>query len=173
MLPVERVMKLRNLLLILAIACLLPALAVAKDSDKQKLIDIEKEFADQPNAGPEAVQLIKKHFYNGTVNELTPSGRILRLSKSELADLFSKPDASDPDAKTSESVSDFQVDFYADTALISFKTTSTDTGHKDPALNVTHHFSCLETFVKRQREWYEIGTACASNQHLSQSEPAH
>lgn len=164
-------MKLKHILLILAVACLfLPALAVAEDSDKQKLIDIEKAFASQPNAGLEAVQLIEKHFYNGTVNELTSSGRILRLSKSELADLFSKSDPNDPDARTSESVSDFQVDFYRDTALISFKTTSTDTGHKDPTLNATHYFSCLETFVKRKREWYEIGTACASNQHVSQPE---
>jgi hypothetical protein len=62
-------MKLKNILLVLATACLLlPALAVAEDSDKQKLIDIEKAFASQPNAGLEAVQLIKKHFYNGKPN---------------------------------------------------------------------------------------------------------
>lgn len=164
-------MKLENIPLILALACLLlPALAAAEDPDKQKLIDIENAFASQPNAGPEAVQLIKKHFYNGTVNQLTPSGRIVRLSKSDLADLFSKSDPNDPDAKTTESVSDIQVDFYADTALISFKTTSTDTGHKDPALNATHYLSCLETFVKRKGEWLEIGTACATNQHISQAQ---
>jgi hypothetical protein len=166
-------MKLRNLLPILAIAWLmLPALAVAqdKDTDKQKLIEIEKAFAAQPNAGPEAAALVKKHLYNGTVNQVTPMGRIGAMPRARIVEMSSKPDPNDPNVKSSQSVSDFHVDIYGDTALVAYKETNTDTGHKDPALNVTDHWGCLDTFVKRKGGWYIVGNACSPDQPLPQSE---
>jgi hypothetical protein len=61
------------------------------------------------------------------------------------------------------------VDLYGTTALVSYKQTNTDTGHKDAALNITQHFGCLDTFVKRTGEWYWIGGGCASDAPLPQS----
>jgi hypothetical protein len=164
-------MKLRNMLPILVIALLLlPALALAQDTDKQKLIDTEKAFAAQPNAGPQAAELVKKHLYNGTVNQVTPLGRIGAMPRARIVELASKPDPNDPDVKSSQSLSDFHVDIYGDTALVAYKVANTDTGHKDPALNATDHWGCLDTFVKRKGEWYIVGNACTPDQPLPQSE---
>jgi hypothetical protein len=164
-------MKLRNMLPILVVALLLlPALALAQDTDKQKLIDIEKAFAAQPNAGPQAAELVKEHLYNGTVNQVTPMGRIGAMPRARIVELSSKPDPSDPDVKSSQSLSDFHVDIYGDTALVAYKVANTDTGHKDPALNTSDHWGCLDTFVKRKGGWYIVGNACAPDQPLPQSE---
>ena len=55
-------------------------------------------------------------------------------------------------------------------ALVSYKMTSTDTGHKDPALNATDHYGCLDTFVKRKGQWYAVGNACSLSEPLPQAE---
>jgi len=164
-------MRFKNILPILAIACLmLPALALAQGTEKQKLIEIEKAFAAHPNAGPESAALVKKYLYNGTVNQVTPTGRIGALSRARIVELSSKPDPNDPNVKTSQSISDFHADIYGDTALVAYKVVNTDTGHKDPALNATDHWGCLDTFVKRKAGWYIVGNACSPNEPLPQSE---
>src|SRR5206468_10770344 len=73
-------------------------------------------------------------------------------------ELDSKPNPSDPDVKTSTSISDLHVNLYGDTALVSYKMTSTDTGHKDPALNATDHYL------------YAVGNACSLSEPLPQAE---
>jgi hypothetical protein len=72
--------------------------------------------------------------------------------------------------RTTANASDFHVDMYGQTALVTYKLTTTDTGHKDPALNTRDHYGCMDTFVKRNGNWYIIGNACAPSQPLSQSE---
>jgi hypothetical protein len=165
-------MKISTLTLrILSIVLLLfPVLATAQDADKQKLIEIEKSFAANPTAGPESVAVEKKYLYDGSLNQLTGTGRNGTLTKVRIIELSSKPDPSDPDVKTSAQVSDFHIDLYGPTALVSYKLTSTDTGHKDAALNTTDHYGCMDTFVKRNGNWYVIGNACAPSEPLPQSE---
>ena len=149
---------------------LCPMLAVGQDADKEKLIAIEKEFAANPNPGSEATAVGKKYLYDGSLNQLTGMGRVGTLSKARVLELNSKPDPSDPNVKTSAKVSDFHVDVYGQTALVSYKLTSSDTGHKDPSLNTTDHYGCMDTFLKRNGNWYAIGNACSPAEPLPQSE---
>jgi hypothetical protein len=149
---------------------LIPILASAQDVDKQKLIDIEKQFAANPNAGPEAAAVDKKYLYDGSLNQVTGTGKVGVLTKSRILELASKPDPNDPNVKTVANASDFHIDIYGPTALVTYKLTTTDTGHKDPALNTTDHYGCMDTFVKRNGNWYAIGNACAPSQPLPQSE---
>jgi hypothetical protein len=153
------------------IGMLVPSgLALAQDSDKQKLIEIEKAFVDNPTAGPQEAAVSKMYLYDGPLNQLTAMGRVGTLSKARVVELYSKPDPSDPNVKSSEKAADFHVDLYGDTALVSYKLTNTDTGHKDPAMNTTDHYGCLDTFVKRTGKWYFIGNACAPSAPLADSE---
>jgi hypothetical protein len=149
---------------------LFPLLAIAQEADKQKLIEIEKEFAAHPNAGPELAATYKKYLYDGSLSQVTGMGRIGTLPKARIVELGSKPDPSDPNVKSTQQPSDFHVDIYGQTALVTYKVTSTDTGHKDPALNTTDHYGCMDTYVKRNGNWYAIGNACAPSEPLSQSE---
>jgi hypothetical protein len=73
-----------------------------------------------------------------------------------VVEISSKPNPSDPNVKSSTSACGFHVDIYGDTALVSYQMTNTDTGHRNPALNVTEHFGCLDTFLKRKGQWYEL-----------------
>jgi hypothetical protein len=143
------------------------AVAVAQDADKQKLIEIEKAFANQAMPGPQAAEVIKQYVFDGSVTQLTGTGRIGTLPKARIVELLSKPDPSDPDVKSSQKVSDFHVDLFGDTALVAYKLTNTDTGHKVAALNTTDGFGCLDTFVKRSEKWYEVGSACSRTVPLS------
>jgi hypothetical protein len=162
--------------------------APAQDADKQKLIEIEKAFADNPTSGAAAAAVAKQYLYDGPLNHLTNFGRFRSSPKSTVLEGYfvgrpfvfpspddlldnkrdpsdrTKPDPSDPHIKRSE-VSDLIVDVYGDTALVSYHQTNTDTGHKDPALDslYTFHSGCLDSFVKRDGRWYLIGTACAPN----------
>lgn len=149
---------------------LFSALAMAQDADKQKLIEIEKTFAAQTNPGPEQAAVMKHHLYDGSLNQLTGMGRTGTLPKSRIVELSSKPDPSDPEVRSSTSLTDFHVDIYGDTALVTYKLTNTDTGHKDPALNTTDHYGCLDTFLKRKGSWYVIGNACSPAEPLPQAE---
>lgn len=144
--------------------------AQAQNADQQKLIEIEKAFAAQPTPGPEAASLAKQYLYEGSLNQLTPLGRVGTLPKSRIVELSSKPDPNDPNVKSSTTVSDFHVDVYGDAALVSYKLTETDTGHKDTALNTTDHFGCLDTFVKQNGQWTVVGNACSPSSPLPASE---
>jgi hypothetical protein len=147
----------------------LAATAVAQDADKEKLIEIENAFAANPDPGPQAAAVVKKYVYDGPTNQLTSLGRVGTLPKARIVELSSKPDPSDPNVKSSQKLSDFHVDIYGSTALVSYKQTTTDTGHKDPALNVTVHLGCLDTFVKANGAWYFIGGGCAPDAPVPQS----
>ncbi len=126
-------MKLQRIPLEMAIALLLcSVLAFAQDQekDKQKLMEIEKAYASLTNPGPQMVATDKQYLYDGTLNQVTGLGQAGTLPKSRIVELDSKPNPSDPDVKTSTSISDLHVNLYGDTALVSYKMTSTDTGHK-------------------------------------------
>lgn len=146
--------------------------AQTQDTDKQKLIDIEKAFVAQPAAGPEMAAVVKQYLFEGAVDQLTPMGRVGSLPKARVVELSSKPDPNDPDAKSADTLSDFHIDLYGDTALVSYKQTNTDTGHKDAALNTTAHMGCLDTFVKRNGQWYVVGSACALSTPMTAAERA-
>lgn len=143
------------------LALLLPSLAVAQDADKKQIMDIENAFAKNATNGPEAGAVAKKYLYDGQVLQLTGSGRIGALSKATVVDLFSKPDPSDPNVKTTTALSGLKVEVYGDTAVATYKMANTDTGHKDAALNSTEHYGCMDTFVKRNGNWYSVANACA------------
>ena len=108
----------------------LTATAVAQDADKEKLIAIEKAFAANPDPGPQSAAVAKQYLYDGPLNQLTLTGRVGTLPKARVVELSAKPDPTDPNVKTSLTVSDFHVDIYGSTALVSYKQTNTDTGHK-------------------------------------------
>jgi len=148
----------------------LSATVMAQDADKQKLMEIEKAFAANANPGPEAAAVAKQYFYDGPLPQLTGFGRIGTMPKARIVELYSKPDPSDPDVKSSANVSDIHVELYGDTALVMFKFTNTDTGHKDPALNTTNQYGCIDTFLKRNGQWYLAGDACAHEGPVSQAE---
>lgn len=156
--------------IVAVVLLLLPLLALAQEADKQKLIAIEKDFAANPNPGAESVAVDKKYLYDGSLNQVTGMGRVGTLTKAQILELSAKPNPADPSVKTTVEVSDFHVDLYGDTALVSYKLTGTDTGHKDAALNTTDHYGCMDTFVKRKGNWYAIGNACAPSDPLPQSE---
>jgi len=160
---------LRPTLPICAIGLLvLTATAVAQDADKEKLIAIEKAFAANPDPGPQSAAVAKQYLYDGPLNQLTLTGRVGTLPKARVVELSAKPDPTDPNVKTSLTVSDFHVDIYGSTALVSYKQTNTDTGHKDPALDFTYHLGCLDTFVKNKDAWYWVGGGCSSETPIPQ-----
>ena len=161
----------RIVLQVFSVALLLfPLMGSAQEADKQKLIEIEKAFAANPTPGPKQAELGKKYLYDGPFSQLTATGRVGMLPKARILELSSKPDPSDPDVKTTTEVSDFHVELYGQTALVSYKAKSTDTGHKDPALDTTDQVGCMDTFVKRGGNWYVIGSACSPSEPLPQSE---
>ena len=149
---------------------LFPLVTIAQETDKQKLIDMEKDFAAHPNGGPETAALYKKYLYDGSLNQVTGMGRTGSLTKAQIIEPSAKPNPADPDAKSTIEISDLHVDIYGDTALVRYKLTGTDTGHKDAALNTTDHYGCMDTFIKRKGNWYAIGNACAPSDPLPQSE---
>jgi hypothetical protein len=146
------------------------ATVMAQDADKQKLIEIEKAFAATATPGPESGAVAKQYFYDGPLVQVTGTGRVGTLPKARVVELVSKPDPSDPDVKSSGSVSDIHIELYGDTALVSYKYDNTDTGHKDAALNATDHYGCLDTFVKQKGQWLMVGSACARVGPIPQAE---
>lgn len=96
-------------------------------------------------------------------------GRIGTLPKARVIDFFTAPDPSDPNVSSTQTLADFHIDIYGTTALVAYKQTNTDTGHKDPTLNVTEHFGCLDTFVKRNGTWLWIGGGCAPSTPIPQA----
>lgn len=164
-------MKLLRLTLpICAIGLLvLAATAAGQDADKKKLIEIEEAFAANSNPGPQSAEVAKQYIYDGTTYALGPTGLVGTFPKAKLVELSSKPDPTDPNVNNSQKLSDFRVEIYGDTALVNYKQTFTDTGHKDPALNVTTNLRCLDTFIKRNGAWYWIGGGCSSVAPVPQS----
>src|SRR5580692_1593740 len=156
--------------IVVAALFLLPTVAVAQDADKQKMIEIEKAFAAHPNAGPEAAAVAKQHLFDGTLFQLTGQGQVGTLPKSRIVELNTKPNPSDPNVKSTASITDFHVEIYGQTALVGYKFTNTDTGHKDAALNTTDHYGCLDTFVKPKGQWQLVGSACARVGPIPQAE---
>lgn len=165
-------MKLSRLVLPMGVVGLfvLPAVAMAQDADKQKLIEIEEAFSANANPGPKLAAVAKLYNYDGNISELGATGLRATFSKSQIAELNSKPNPSDPNVKATQTLSDIRVELYGDTALVNYKMTETDTGHKDSALNTTDHFACLDTFVRRSGRWYLIGTGCAPTEPMSEAE---
>lgn len=157
-------------LIVFAALLSLGAIAVAQDADKQKLIEAEKAFAAHPNPGPEAMAASKQYLFEGTLIQLTGLGQIGTLTKARVVELNTKPNPADPNVKSTTTASDFQVEIYGDTAVVGYKMTNTDAGHKDGALNATDHFGCLDTFVKRSGQWYLVANACTPNMPLPQPE---
>ena len=156
--------------MVMAALFLLAALAVAQDADKQKMIEVEKAFAAHPNAGPEAAAVSKQYLFEGTLIQLTGQGQVGTLTKARVIDLNTKPNPADPNVKSMTTVSDFQIEIFGDTAVVGYKDTNTDTGHKDPALNTTDHYGCLDTFVKRAGVWSLVANACSPSEPLPQAE---
>ena len=76
----------------------------------------------------------------------------------------------DPDAKSVYMVSDFQVDVYGDTALAGYKQITTDSGHKNQALNGEYSVNCLDTFIKRSARWYALASACTPTVPIPQAQ---
>ncbi len=143
---------------------------VAQDAEKQKLIEIEKAFAAHPNAGPEATATSKQYLYDGNIVQLTGQGQVGTLPKAKIVEFMATPNPADPDFKSVTTVSDFHIEFYGDAALVAYKDVNTDTGHKDPAMNATDHFGCLDTFVKREGKWVIVANACTPSQPLPRAE---
>jgi hypothetical protein len=85
---------------------------VAQDADKDKLIEIEKVFAANPDPGAKSAALAKQYIYEGNMMQLTPMGRVGSLPKARLVELSATPNPADPDAKSAQSLSDFRVDVY-------------------------------------------------------------
>jgi hypothetical protein len=162
----------RKILATLVLALCVTAVAQKTDDvDKQKLIDIEQKFAATTSFNsPETTDLLQKYLYDGTTSVVVTFGYLYHNPKAVVIDFAKKPDPSDPDVKSITKLSDFQVDTYGDTALVSYKETATDSGHKLPALNGDYYLTCLDTYVKRTGQWYIIGSACVPSAPISQAQ---
>jgi hypothetical protein len=146
------------------------AVAQTNDVDKQKLSDIEQKFAAVPSFNsPEMTDALQKYMYDGTTSVVVLFGHLFRGPKSD-AIAATKPDPNDPDVKSTAKISDLQVDIYGDTAIVSYKAVSTDSGHKNPALNGEYTVTALDTFVKRNGQWYLIGATNVPAAPLSQAQ---
>jgi hypothetical protein len=161
----------RKILATLVLAlCVIAVAQKTDDVDKQKLIDIEQKFAAVPSFNsPEMTAAFQNYLYDGTTSVVVFFGHRFRGPKTD-AVAATKPDPNDPDVKSSTKLSDLQVDIYGDTALVSYKSVSTDRGHKNPALNADYTLTCLDTFVKRKGQWYLIGTANVPAAPMSQAQ---
>jgi len=146
------------------------SVARAQDADKQKLTDIENKFAANATLGPVSAALLKQYLLDATVFQVTNMGRIGMMPKAKVIEMFGAPDPSDPNVKTAQKISDVRIQIYGETALVGYKLATTDTGHKDAALNVTDHLGCLDTFVKRNGSWFIAGDACSPDTPISKAE---
>ncbi|MGH9528924.1 MAG: hypothetical protein ACRD2S_03295 [Terriglobales bacterium] len=139
--------------------------------DQQKIIDIEEKLARSTGfAGPEESAAFQKYLYDGEVSLVDPFGRRYRMEKGDVVAMAAKPDPADPDAKSVFKVSDFQVDIYGDTALAGYKQITADSGHKNQVLNGDYSVSCLDTFIKRNGQWYALASACTPDAPIPQAQ---
>ena len=159
-----------KILLTLLVLCAIAVAQKTNAADKQKLIDIEQQFAAAPSFNsPEMTDAVQKHFYDGTNSVVVFFGHLYHGPKSD-AVAATKPDPNDPDVKTTNKISDLQVDIYGDTALVSYQEVSTDRGHKNPALSADYTLTCLDTFVKRKGQWFFIGGTAVPTAPMSQAQ---
>lgn len=139
--------------------------------DQQKIIEIEQKLAALTGfAGTEESAAFQKYLYEGEISLLDPLGRRYRMEKKDVVAEAAKPDPADPDAKSAYKVSDFQVDVYGDTALAGYKQITTDSGHKNQALNGEYPVNCLDTFIKRNDQWYALASACTPSAPITQAQ---
>jgi hypothetical protein len=150
--------------------CLSSSVARAQDADKMKLTEIENKFAANATAGPASAALMKQYLLDASLFQVTGMGRVGMMPKAKIVEMFGTPDPNDPNVKTSQKISDIRIGIYGETALVGYKLATTDTGHKDPALNVTDHLGCLDTFVKRTGQWFIVGDACSPDTPISKAE---
>jgi len=168
----EALMKLHGIALVICgLGMLISSTSArAQDADKMKLTEIETKFAEAATPGPAAGAVLKQYLYDANLFQVTGIGRVGMMPKSTIIEIFSKPNPTDPDVKSAQKLSDIRIGIYGETALVGYKMTNTDTGHKDPALNVTDHFGCLDTFIKRTGQWYIVGSACSPDAPISKAE---
>jgi len=139
------------------------AIVMAQDADKDKLIAIEQEYAaPAPPAGtPTPMQ---KYMYDGPVMALNPAGRLNITSKTQLMAGRGRgnaaPNPANANVKRQTTRSNFHVELYDDTALITYNQAVVETGHEDAAQNTTTNTMCLDTFIKRDGNWYGIANSC-------------
>ena len=161
----------KSAVLLMLFAPLLALGQKSSDADTQKITEIEQKFASIDNFNsPEMTDALQKYLYNGTTVAVNPFGRAFHMTKSEVIDMTKKPDPTDPDAKGTTQISDLKVDVLGDAALATYKNVTTDSGHKEMALNATYTNTCVDSFVKRKGQWYIISTACVPAEPLSQSQ---
>jgi hypothetical protein len=162
----------RKILATLVLAlCIIAVAQNGDDVDKQKLIDIEQKFAAVPSFNsPEMTDAFQKYLYDGTTSVVVLFGHLYHGPKSGAVEATKKPDPNDPDVRSINKSSDFQVDIYGDTALVSYKGVSCESGHKNPALNADYTLTCLDTFVKRKGQWYLIGASSVPTAPMSQAQ---
>src|SRR5579871_5684242 len=117
-----------HITLIAACALLVPLCIAAQEDDKAKVIAIEEEYAaPAPPAGtPTPMQ---KYMYPGPVMALGATGRVNITSKDKLLANQGRPNLADPDAKRQTQRTNYHVELYGDTALISYSQSVTETGH--------------------------------------------
>lgn len=142
---------------------LLSPLLRAQDADKEKLIGIEQEYA-APAPPPGTPTPMQKYMYDGPVMALNAQGRLNLTSKAQLLANRGRGNAAiaaNAGVKRETTRGNFHVELYDDTALVTYNQTVTETGHSDVALNTTTHTTCLDTFVKRNGNWYGIANSCA------------
>ncbi len=161
----------RNILAgLVLLVCVFAVAQKTDDVDKQKLVDIERTGAAITSFNsPEMTDFFQKYLYDGPTSVVVFFGHLYHGPKSGAVDA-TKPDPNDPDVKTTNKLSDLQVDIYGDTALVSYKEVSTDRGHKNPALNADYTLTCLDTFVKRKGQWYLIGASSVPAVPMSQAQ---
>jgi hypothetical protein len=138
------------------------AVVNAQDADKDKLIAIEQEYA-APAPAPGTPTPMQKYMYDGPVMALNAQGRLNITSKTQLMAGRGTANAANPATKRETTRQNFHVELYDDTALITYKQTVVESGHEDPALNKTTNTTCLDTFVKRNGNWYGISNTCVNS----------
>ncbi len=161
----------KSVVLLMVFAPLLALGQKSTDADKQKITEIEQKFASIENFNsPEMAGTLQKYLYNGTTVAVNPFGRAFRMTKQQVIDMTKKPDPTDPDAKGTTQISDLQVEVLGNAALATYKNTTTDSGHKEAALNATYTTTCVDSFVKRKGQWYITSTACVPAEPISQAQ---
>ena len=157
-------MKIKRAALLFGVLSVLmfAAVVMAQDADKDKLIAIEQEYAaPAPPAGtPTPMQ---KYMYDGPVMALNPAGRLNITSKTQLMGGRGRGNAPNPanaNVKRETTRSNFHVELYDDTALITYNQSVVESGHEDAAQNTTTNTTCLDAFIKRNGNWYGISNSC-------------
>ena len=136
-------------------------LVAAQDSqDAARLIAMEQEWA-APAPPPGAPTPTQKYMYDGPVMSLRPTGSVIVTSKTRLLENAAPRPSGGPNITRTSKRFDYHVELYGDTALISYRQEVTTTNKANPGAKTSEAAGCLDTFVKRQGNWYAIANACA------------